>query len=372
MRIAHLINDLGFGGAEVIVASLAASQARQGHSVRIICTREIGPQPLSLDEVRSAGVSILEFHKGDGPDLGTLARFWRYLRDERIDVVHAHNHLVHHYGAIGGRVARTPAILNTLHGTASLQSSSKGTKAIFWCSGMLADRVVSVCSPVQSMLEKEFPLLRSKLRIVDNGIDLWRFLTVPRRTSGPGVTFGTMGRFEPVKGHKDLLLAFERVHRKHPTARLKLLGDGTLMQELQALTRELGVADSVEFRGYSLDTTGFLADLDVYVLSSRSEGLPLTLIEAMAAGLPVVGTAVGAVSEVLGRSTGQWVCPPASPELMAQAMEQALTCPSLRSVGDRNRAVAQQYYSLERMTRDYQHVYEEILHQHGRAASRRA
>jgi glycosyltransferase involved in cell wall biosynthesis len=143
--------------------------------------------------------------------------------------------------------------------------------------------------------------------------------------------------------------------------RLRILGDGDLQSDLRALAQRLSITDAVSFEGFSLDTPAFLANTDVYVISSLSEGLPLTLLEAMAAGVPVVATAVGGIPEVIDKAKSGWVCPPNNPEALADAMRQALLAPDLATIGARGRAAAKKSFSIQRMARDYEDLYHVLL-----------
>lgn len=297
MRIAHMIDDLGCGGAEQVVASLASWQGRSGHSVQVICLRSIGPNPVDISALACAGVEIVTLDKPSGVHFKTMRKLISHLKRNCIEVLHTHNHLVHHYGAVAGRWARVPAIINTMHGTASLQLSARWTKALFWFSCLLSHRVVCVDRQVHWALRRVYPLPASRLCVVENGIDLSRFLSISRRAPGQMLAFGSIGRLERVKGHEILLRAFASLRKEHPFARLRILGDGALRDELRVLAGDLSISNYVSFEGFSLDTPFFLGNTDIFVISSLSEGLPLTLLEAMASGLPVVATAVGGVAE---------------------------------------------------------------------------
>jgi glycosyltransferase involved in cell wall biosynthesis len=360
MRIVQLIDDLDCGGAEQVVASLASCQSRRGHSVRVFCSRDIGPNPIDVSALLKDGVKIVTLDKPPGFHFGTLRKLVAYLKGQQIEVMHTHNHLVHHYGAVAARLAGTPAIVNTLHGTSTLKMAS-WAKALYWCSCLISDRVVSVCPQVHTAFRKTFRLPTKKLRVIDNGIDLSRFLSIPRRPLGEVVIFGKIGRLDPVKDHLNLLRAFASLRKRHSNIQLCLLGDGMLRRDLEELAKSQSIADDVHFEGFSLDTARFLSSIDIYVISSRSEGLPLTLLEAMGAGLPVVATAVGGVPDILDKAQCGWLCPPSNPDELANAMEKALLAPDLTTIGAQSRKAVEEYYSVDRMTRDYEHLYEELL-----------
>lgn len=181
MRIVHVIDDLGVGGAEQVVASLAKCLARRGHDVKIVCLRDIGKDPIDIADLKRAGVEIIELGKPDGFHASTLRKLEQLLKSGRVDVIHTHNHLVHHYGAVAGRLAHTPAILNTLHGTASMMGSASWSKALFWVTAMIGDRVVAVCPQVDTVMAERFRLPARKRFVIDNGIDLGKFSAIARR-----------------------------------------------------------------------------------------------------------------------------------------------------------------------------------------------
>jgi glycosyltransferase involved in cell wall biosynthesis len=228
---------------------------------------------------------------------------------------------------------------------------------------LISDRVVSVGQQVNEVFRKSFLLPTRKLCVVENGIDLSRFLAIPRRPPGEDLIFGNIGRFDPVKDHNNLLRAFALLRKRHPHVQLRLLGDGILRRDLEDLAKILSIADGVHFEGFSLDSTRFLRSIDIYVISSRSEGLPLTLLEAMGAALPVVATDVGEVPVVLGKAQCGWLCPPSDPDGLAKAMEQALLVADLTTVGTRGRKVVEKYYTVERMAREYERLYEALLYE---------
>ena len=125
MQIAHIVDKLGYGGAQQVVADLAMRIRQSGHGVRIVCLRDLDGNPERLQKIRDAGVAVTELHKPEGFHLPTLQRLTAYLKAEKIDVVHSHNHLVHHYAAAAGRMAGTKAVVNTLHGTATLVMAAR-------------------------------------------------------------------------------------------------------------------------------------------------------------------------------------------------------------------------------------------------------
>lgn len=361
MRIAHMIDDLGCGGAEQVVANLAAFQSRGGHSVQVICLRDIGANPVDTDALAEAGVEIVTLDKPPGFHFGTLRKLKTHLKRHAIEVLHTHNHLVHHYGAVAARWAGIPVILNTLHGTSSLHNSPTWAKALFWLSCLISDRVVCVDPQVHDVFRKTYLVPGKRLAVIENGIGLTRFLALPRNVPGDALTFGNIGRLDPIKGHDVLLRAFGMLRKKSRRVRLRILGEGASMLDLQELAKNLSITNDVCFEGFSLNTPLFLGNIDVYVISSLSEGLPLTLLEAMGAGLPIVATSVGGITDIVKKSGCGWLCSPGDPAALAEAMNKALAAPDLAKIGARGREAAKEFFSIERMAHDYENLYKTIL-----------
>jgi glycosyltransferase involved in cell wall biosynthesis/peptidoglycan/xylan/chitin deacetylase (PgdA/CDA1 family) len=359
MRIAHLVDSLDYGGAEKVVVGLALQQARR-HAAHVICLRDLGPQPLGVSTLARAGVQVATLGKPSGPHAGTLVKLIKYLRRHRIEVVHTHNHLVHHYGAVAGRLAGCPAIINTLHGSATLTMNA-WAKALFWTSSRLGHKVVSVCRQVHDVFRAAYRLPCGHYAVVNNGVDMPAATNVGHCSRSTPMTFGNVARFDPVKDHDTLLRAFAVVRKQRPYARLRLLGDGELLPDMKQLAEQLSIADNVEFEGFSPDASSFLKKIDVYVIASRNEGLPLTLLEAMAAGIPVVSTAVGGVPEIIGDAGCGWLCRPSDINDLATTMVKALDRPDLNLVGARGRQAVERHYSVERMACDYESLYESVL-----------
>lgn len=213
-----------------------------------------------------------------------------------------------------------------------------------------------------------------KVRHIPNGIDLERFLEIRSPDSQHPVStkrdmgcaaktqvVGLVSRLIPHKGVKTFLLAIFSLGRMGFTPQVIIAGDGPFRDELEAFAAELGLGDQVRFLGFIEDMVSFYSALDVFVLSSFSEGMPLSVIEAMASGVPVVATRTGGVEEVVMPGAGRLV-PPGDPESMAACIRDALLYPEeSRIFADRARLHAGENFSLEEMIRKTEEVYEEVL-----------
>jgi glycosyltransferase involved in cell wall biosynthesis len=364
MRILELTYSLDIGGAERMVSSLALNMAAEGHSVHVVCLHYKGPMHVPEARFRRAGVALVEMLKTDGFSPKTLRRLASYMREHQIDIVHTHNPVVHHYGVLAARMAGVPVVVNTIHGISTL-SMQKWAKLLFISSCLACDRIVHVTQAVKEAFLKTRVAAKHST-VIPNGIELEDLLAVqPRRREGHFV-FGTIGRLAPVKDQASLLKAFSVVQREFPESRLEILGTGELEGQLGEQASELGISRKVCFHGWNPDIASFLSRLDVFVLSSRSEGLPLTLLESMAAGLPVVATAVGGIPEVVNRAQCGWLCRPEDPAALASMMKAALQSKDLHDKGCRARRDVMAYHSAEKMTSDYLRLFSDLLESCGR------
>jgi glycosyltransferase involved in cell wall biosynthesis len=359
MRIVQLVETLETGGLERIAVDLALAQKRVGDFPMLYCMFTGGPL---AEDARRAGIPVTEFHKEPGFSVKMLFTLARQLRRDAADVVHTHNPGVHHYGAVAARMARVPAVVNTRHGLTT--SSGRAYPERYFRAVMpLTDRVVFVCEDSRRYLVEQRGLASRKSVVIINGIELRGFLEKPAApmSATPRVRFGAVGRMVPVKAHSILIDAFAELRGKLPGAELRIVGGGPLEEELKEQTRKAGLDGCIRIEGLNHRIADVLRDLDIFVLSSISEGLPLVILEAMAAGLPVVSTRIGGVPEVAPEGDVSVLCAPGSASCLAEAMYKAATSCDLARMGKKAREMAIAKFSLDQMWRCYQAVYAAAL-----------
>jgi len=357
MRITELVNNLEIGGAERVVSDLALGLQSRGHALNVICLRGAGPLARAL---RDSGIEVCALEKHGGFSFKAARALAGHLRLSRADVMHTHNPLVHHYGVLAARWAGVPVVVNTFHGPGNLTGFGR-SQTIFDASCLWSDRVVPCCEAVGEHLRHVTLAARRKLTVIPNGIPLERFLALQPRAADGDFVIGSVGRLVPVKNHASLLEAFALVCREELRVRLEILGDGPLRSSLEQTARAMGIGNKVVFHGPSLDVPGFLSRLDTFVLCSLSEGLPLTLVEAMAAGLPVVGTTVGAIPELVSAANCGWLCSPGDPRQLVAALLKSLRCDARVQWGFRGRDYVLEHHTAESMTNAYEQLFGRLL-----------
>jgi len=368
MRIVQLVNNLDMGGLERLVLDLARCQLADGHQPMIYCLTHPGRL---AGEAEAMGIPVRAFDKLPGPRLSTVWKIAQQLRHDRPDVLHTHNHLVNHYGVVAGKLAGIPVIVNTRHGATrvhisspkgsslSLKSPDKNADLIFRATMPWVDAVVLISESTRQFFIQHRGVPAKKTRVILNGANLEKFLLHPAEPGSalPKVRFGIAARLVPTKDHFTLIRAFATVAKELPGAQLQIAGDGPLQSDLETFARELGLVDRVNFLGALSDTAQFLKQLDIFVLSSLSEGLPLAILEAMAAGLPIVATRAGGVEEVAVEGVNAYLADPADANGLAMAMLRMAKQPNLAQMGTKGRETIQVRFRIEQTWQEYKDLF---------------
>jgi glycosyltransferase involved in cell wall biosynthesis len=357
MRIVQIVESLDMGGLERLAISLAVEQKHRGDEPHIYCVFRRGSL---ADEAEAAGIPVTSFEKRPGASPRTLFRIVRRLVEDRPHVVHTHNPGIHHYGAVAAVVARVPVIVNTRHSPQSSQGTMYRERYSTWAMRW-TDTVVFVSEQVRQTVLNLVGNWDVPCSVIPCAISLQPYRARPASPGSvhPRVRFGTLGRMVPAKAQSVLLDAFARVLETIPCAELRVAGGGPLFGPLQEQATRLGIAERVSIET-ATNSAAFLQDLDVFVLSSRNEGLPLALLEAMAAGVPVVSTCVGGIPEVLSQDVG-WLCLSEDCAALAESMIAAANSSDLLPRAARGVALVTQRYSIPAIYEQYRALFEQIL-----------
>jgi glycosyltransferase involved in cell wall biosynthesis len=237
----------------------------------------------------------------------------------------------------------------------STTPTDKKSDLIFRATLPFVDSVVLISESTRRFFIQHCGVPASKTRVILNGAHLERYLEAPAKpgAASPRIRFGIAARLVPAKDHYTLLRAFAAVVREIPHAELAIAGDGPLRRELESFTKELNLADRVTFVGALADTTKFLSELDIFVLSSLNEGLPIALLEAMAAGLPIVATRAGGIEEAAIDGRNAYLARPGDAQGLAQAMTQMAKRSDLAEVGAVGREIVTTRFRIEQTWAEY-------------------
>jgi L-malate glycosyltransferase len=361
IRILQLLQGLAIGGIERMVLDLVFACPPPDFETRF-CTFDREGQ--LAREVTERGMEI-HFRKRHG-SLDARFVFWlaAILRRHRIRILHAHNATAFFYGAAAATLAPGTRFLYTEHDRAFPTSwRERGLHALL---ARRVNAVVTVSSTLRDNLVRYEGFPRDRVHVIKNGVRLRpagqsRASMRAALDLGDRPTAGIIARIAPVKNHALLLESWKQVVERIPDAVLLVVGNGSQEPRIRSLAGELGLGDTVRFLGFRLDIPEILQALDVFVLSSLSEGLSLTLLEAEAAGLPIVATQVGGNPEVVDDGKSGILVPSGEPVALADALARLLQDPTLRArMGATGRDIYRGQFTLDSMVRGYQRLYRRL------------
>lgn len=367
MKVAQIIDSLKVGGAQKLQVTLAGAARSYDLEICVVSLSEDRDRALPR-ELQRLGVDVIEF-----PGTGVINPFRiralaALLNAKRVDVIQTHLTSANIAGCAAGWIAGIPTVA-TLH-SAGVDRKLVPLHRRFLESAVLrlaASRVIAVGRIVAEANRKR--LLGKQIDVIHNAVATFPLLSEEERRKTRESLIGdpqrplfiSAGRLSRPKAYPDLLIAFQVVHRRYPNAVLAIAGDGMLKLELQRQIELLDLAQSVFILGLREDVPRLLAASDVYVSSSHWEGLPVAVLEAMAAGLPVIATAVGDLPEVVSSTIGVLV-PPSRPAVLAQEMIGMLEDPiRRRRMGENARAHAIHYYSPDSWISRLYQLYSEVI-----------
>jgi glycosyltransferase involved in cell wall biosynthesis len=312
--------------------------------------------------VRS-GVPVFELNRRPGNDPRVVWEIYRLLRWERPDILHTHAWGTLLEGLVAGRLARVPVIAHGEHGTLQLRPRQVRVQRWGW---RHADQLLSVSSRLAERMSGDVGIPLDRIRVLRNGVNLTRFSgfrTASARTAlgvsdDSVVVLGAAGRLVDVKDHTSFIDAVHALRTRGRNVLAVIAGDGPLRSELEARVGRLGLEGTMRILGHRSDMETVLAGLDIFVQPSKSEGMSNTILEAMAAGLPVVATRVGGADEMVTNGKTGVLVPPESVTHLTDVLDELVSRePRRHALGRAARARAQAEFSLEAMVERYQSLY---------------
>jgi len=366
LRVFHLVKGLGRGGAEKLLCEchryFDAQRFESGYGYFLSWKDAL------VGDLRSQGAEVHAFESRNSAGvLLSVLGVTRFLRRWRADLVHCHLPLAGVVGRIAGKLAGIPVVY-TEH---NLQERYRGpTRLLNRLTWKLQREVIAVSQGVADSIRAS-SLQGVPIRVIENGVDVDAFSVA----NGAGAVVrsewdipqgvpvvGTVAVFRTQKRLDEWLRAAHEIRRNHPDTHFLLVGDGPLRQEVETLCDRLELRDVVRFTGLQEDVRPYLAAMDLYLMSSRFEGLPIALLEAMAMELPVVAPAVGGIREAVADGKTGFLVPTAEAGLLAAKAGIVLGDPLVaRAMGGAARERVKARFSISRMVREIETVYESAL-----------
>jgi glycosyltransferase involved in cell wall biosynthesis len=367
INLLYVIQSLNNGGAETLGIRLAAGLDKTRFTATVCSLCDEGPLRGVLE---AKGVAHVTLGKKDGLDWSLARRIRSVLRSHDIDIVHTHNKGPLLYTRLATLFSRNLAFVHTEHINMEKELSYSRKHDLldrFLFRGI--DGFLSIAEHLSEYYQTRYNLARVKFTTIHNSVTLPEPpktpLTALRRELGirdDQPLIGNISALRRQKDHATLLRAMPMVLERLPNAVLAVAGDGELKQELADLARNLGLENNVRFLGYRSDVNDLLSQFDVFVLPSLYEGLPLCILEAMAAAAPVVATNADGTNEVVRHGETGLLVPVQDPPALAQAMLTLLEDrPRARAMGQAAREVIRTEYNMDAMISRYEAFYEQLL-----------
>jgi glycosyltransferase involved in cell wall biosynthesis len=360
LRILHAIETPGTGGAERVLVDVARSLTPPftSHGLGLV-------DGWTVAQLRAHGIDTEVLPLMRAFDFSWPRRFAKFLRLARIDVVHCHEFTTSCYAALGCMLASVPLIA-TVHGKNYWPERAYRRTALRWAMGR-SSAFVAVSDDLRRHMVEKLGVRAERITVVSNGIDLAKFRPDAASSAAVRARHGAraddvvlicVGALEPVKAHDVLFEAFAAVRAQAPNVRLWLVGEGYLRESLEQRSAALGLADAVRFLGWQTDVHALIAAADLSVLASRSEGMPLAVIESMACGRAVVATRVGGTAEIIEDGRSGLLVPPDSAARLSSALLGLVRDAELRErLARAGLTRARERFSLQRMVTRYEELY---------------
>lgn len=364
MLVTH---DLAIGGLQQVVVNICRTIDRDRFNVSVLCLRTLGEY---LPEVEALGIPVFSLPKKEsGTDYFSFLKVAKILRDNEIDVIHTHNTQPFFDGTIGSLMSVRAKIVHTDHAR-DFPDKLRYMIAEHLMS-YFAYKVIGVSEHTSANLNKYEKIPLRKIETIENGIDGSKYeISVNRaeKLSELGINgecgpiLGVCVRLSEQKGLEYLLKAMPKIQSVFPDVKLVIAGDGDLREHLEEVSQKNGVTESVLFLGGRLDIPELLKTFDLYVLPSLWEGLPMIILEAMAAGCPIVATDVGGVARAIKHDDTGLLVEPKDPDSLATAVTTLLQDNALRDRLTSNaKELFENSFSAEIMTKQYETLFLESL-----------
>lgn len=377
IRVLHTVTSLHVGGINRLLLSNIENLGRTGIENEVAYFL---PRHDLLESFRALGVGTTCLHHvGLTGGHRTLARLIRLIRERDVDVLHCHHLLDRFFGSVAARVTGTPALV-TFHDTRSISESEQSwhdrtrRRLADWAVDQGASALLAVSSAVKDVYVRDHGFAPEAIRVLHSGVNLDRF-----RSNGSSTEdrhelrrrFGiedrwpvllNVARLHPMKGQRYLPAMMAKLRRRWPNAHLLVAGDGELRDELVQMTRTEGVEDCITWLGSRSDVPALLEASDLFVFPSVGrEGLPIALLEAMAAGKPIVGTAIGPVQEAVEVGVNGRLVPPRDASALAEAVTRVCSSEGqLERFGRASARIAEERFSSRRTARALADIYRSV------------
>lgn len=365
IKIMHIVTTLNVGGLEILVLNLMRFINRDIFEP-YICS--LTPNGALESEFSNLGVPVYTVNKKDRVDISLTTKLIKLFRSKKVNIVHTHNITPFLYSAFGTKFFNKISLIHTVHSNVKQNNKRLLIAEKFLAS--FAYKIIADCDKVKDFLNNQQGITSKKVVTIYNGIDIRLYdqpIDVRKKHEQIGLSendyiITCVANLIPVKNHKMLIHSFRQVVDAIPNTKLLLVGSGICQSELENLSKELGIFDKTIFLGRRWDVPEILKITDVFALSSLSEGLPLSVIEASASGIPVVVTDVGGNTEIVQNNVSGFVVNSGDTNGMAECIIRLLKDKEKALLfGNYGKKLVSEKFSIQRMVYNYEKIYLESI-----------
>jgi glycosyltransferase involved in cell wall biosynthesis len=364
VKVLQLISSGGYYGAENMLLNLCASQEKSGCENSLLLFYNVHvPNVEFYERARRRGLSVRMVHCKGRADWRAVRQIEEYIQEDSVDLVHTHGYKADLYGYLAAWRCHKPVVAtchNWVGGTAALgiynhldRMALKKFNALAAVSDAVAQRLLAFGVPAE------------KIKTVANGIDVTAFERahpLPLLKAEGSTVVGVVARLDLQKGFEYLLRAARELCKTFPDLKIVIAGEGPDRNAIEEIIEQYGLQSSVVLAGQQSNMPAVYAAMDIFVLPSLNEGLPMTVLEAMAASKPVIATRVGAIPSVIRDGENGLLVAPKDSEGLRNAVASLLNDPERRRrLGDQAHTWVSQNYTSEAMALKYREMYEEVL-----------
>ncbi len=354
MKIIQIVPKFVLAGAEIMCENLTYALCANGHKVVVVSLYD--ERSAITDRMEQAGIDIRYLDKKPGLDLSMIFKLRRIFKNEKADIVHTHLYVTR-YAIPAAILSGVRGRVHTVHNVARKECGRLGRILNRFFFRINHVRPVALSKLIQDTVVQEYKIGRENIPVIFNGMDLSKY--TPKTSYSVNGVFKILhiGRFSAQKNHRGLLQTFCQFHQKYPNSVLYLIGEGDKQKEIEQFVANNGLNDCVQFLGLQENVSPFLYEADLFALPSLYEGVPMTLIEAMATGMPIVATKVGGVPDMLIHEESALLTSLDTKELVC-AFSRLYADESLRTKLGKNAQRQATVFSAQEMARGYNQVYD--------------
>lgn len=357
MKIIQIIPDLGFGGAEIMAENLIYKLKEKGHTILVVSL--FNNHSEIAKRIEKNRVKIIYLNKKNGIDLLQIYKLYKLLKQEKPDVVHTHRHCTV-YAFPAAVMAGVSAKVHTLHNIAKKENTKIHRKINKFYFRHFQVIPVALSQNIRNTVVDEYFLEPENIPIIFNGIDISKCKIKKYTDLHDPIQIIHIGRFAHAKNHINIIKAFKLVHEKYSNCELLLLGEGELKKQIADEVKENNLVPFIHFVGQTSDVFSYLHNSDIFILPSIYEGMPITIIEAMGTGIPIIAAPVGGVSEMVRNNEEALYCD-TTPDSIAQTILKLLESEKLRKKISQNELHSVNRFTSEEMANQYLKLYQTLL-----------